>query len=325
MKTIAFDVMGNDKGVMSAVKAANKFVKSRKDYSFILVGNKKEIDQHLVPSERITIVDVKGVVDKKAGVRAARKADNSMAVAINLVKDNKADAVLSSGDSGVYLAMATLLLKRMPGVKRPAFMPIGPKIDGSKFIILDVGANLQTTSEMLVQWAKLGNVFSKVVLGVKKPNIAIVNNGTEDNKGTDVNQAANKILKANKKLNYIGFREPNTLLVGDVDVAVVGGFEGNLILKTLEGTILSLLKVIKTSLKSRLLYKVGALLSKGAYKDVKKKLDLRNSGAAWVIGLNALAIKAHGGADELSYAGAFRIISEGLDNNMMEQFKKAVK
>lgn len=152
MKTIAFDVMGNDNGVRAAVEAALDFSNKSLDYTFILVGDKDEINKYTKETERIQILDVKKTVDKEEGARAARKGDSSMAVAINLVKEGKAQAVISSGESGAYLSMSTLTLRRIEGVKRPAFMPVFPTIvKGKRFVMMDCGANLETTGEMLSQ------------------------------------------------------------------------------------------------------------------------------------------------------------------------------
>ena len=152
MKTIAFDLLGNDNGVRAGVEAALAFSQKNLDYTFILIGPKTEINKITTETERIQIIDCNKEVSSANGVRAARGEDNSMSIAINLVKEGKADAVVSSGDSGVYLTMATLILKRLSGVKRPAFMPVFPTIiKGQRFLMMDVGANLITTSEMLEQ------------------------------------------------------------------------------------------------------------------------------------------------------------------------------
>ena len=325
MKTIAFDIMGNDNGVQPGVEAVVSFIKKNPDYKFILVGNEKEILKYTKPSENIEILHTSKEVDKEAKARAARDGDTSMAMAVQLVKDNKADAVISSGDSGIYLSIATLTLRRLEGIKRPAFMPIFPTVVGGKFVMLDTGANLDVDQEMIEQWAVAGSVFSKSVLRVKKPRVGIVNIGTEDHKGKEFHVEANKLLKANKKINYVGFVEPRELLNGVVDVAVADGYGGNLILKTMEGTVISLLSLIKKSLYSKFKYKIGALLARGAFKNIKDTLDYRNVGAAWVIGLNGLAIKAHGGSDAKSFAGAFNQIKIALDNNAQKEFAKAIK
>ncbi|NQZ66115.1 MAG: phosphate acyltransferase PlsX [Mycoplasmatales bacterium] len=325
MKKIAFDVMGNDNGVRAGVEAALDFVEKNLDYSFILVGDKSEISKITMETERIKIIDVKKEVDKNAGARASRNDDNSMAVAINLVKNNEADAVVSSGDSGVYLSMATLLLKRMPGIKRPAFMPIFPTvIKDRKYVMMDVGANIVTTSQMIEQWAKIGSLFSNITLNVKKPRVGIVNIGTEDSKGNDFQKDAHKNLMRNTEINYIGFVEPRNLLKGVVDVALVDGYGGNLILKTMEGSILSILSLIKKELSSKLKYKIGALLVKGAFNNIKKDLDYRNVGAAWLIGLNKPAIKTHGSSDKKSYLGAFSQLAIVLEKDVVTKLKEVM-
>ena len=326
MKKIAFDVMGNDNGVRAGVEAALDFVESNLDYIVVLVGDKNEINKITRETERIRIVDVKKTIDPKMGARAARGEDNSMAAAINLVKDGTADAVMSSGDSGIYLSMATLIFKRLDGVKRPAFMPVFPTIiQGKRFVMMDVGANLISTPEMLEQWAMLGSSFSKSVLNINKPKVGIVNIGTEDKKGQDFHIEANEALKKHDNINYVGFVESRDLLNGVVDVAITDGYAGNMILKTMEGTVLSLLKLLKQELTSKTKYKMGALLAKGAFKNVKETLDYRNVGAAWLLGLNGLAIKCHGGSDKKAYLGAFSQVAEAVDKDAIKKFKESVE
>ena len=323
MKIIAFDVMGNDNGIAAAIEAVNDFVKKNANFRFILVGNKKEIVKKLHVSENISIVNVEKEVNKNEGLLAARKKDSSMVVAINLVKEGKANVVISSGDSGTYLAMTTLQLKRLNGFKRPAFMPIFPTIvPNKKLLISDVGANLEVTSDMLIQWAKVSILFSKKIIGVKNPSVAIINVGHEKNKGKEFHQEAYKKLKQDKKINFKGFIEPRELLNGIVDIAITDGYAGNMILKTMEGSISTLLNAIKSALKSKLKYKIGALIAKGAFKQIKNNIDYRNVGSAWVIGLNKLAIKCHGGADKKSYLGAFSQIKLALDNGLEEVFNE---
>lgn len=322
MKTIAFDLMGNDNGIRAGVEAALDFTDKNLDYIVALVGDRKQISIYTKETERIKIIHSPNVVDSTKGARAARSKESSMTTAIQLVKEKKADAVLSSGDSATYLAMATLNFKRMTNVKRPAFMPIFPTIvEGKKFIMMDVGANLEVSAEMLVQWAHLGNVFYQKMFNIKKPRVGIVNIGTEDYKGHDFQIKANKELKKSNLL-YKGFIESRDLLKSQVDVAIVDGYAGNMILKTMEGTVLSLLKSLKSALKSKTKYKIGALLARGGFKKAAENLDYRNVGSAWIIGLNYLAIKCHGGADKKSYLGAFNQISQALENDVLIKMKE---
>ena len=177
---------------------------------------------------------------------------------------------------------------------------------------------------MLEQWASLGSIFSENVLSVNKPRVGIVNIGTEDKKGNEFQIEANKIFKNRTDINYIGFIEPRDLLYSTVDVAVIDGYGGNLVLKTMEGTILALLKLIKEEMMSKTKYKIGGLFVKGAFQNIKENLDYRNVGAAWVIGLNGLAIKTHGSSDKKSYLGAFSQVSTALEKNAIEKIKKGL-
>ncbi len=326
MKTIAFDTLGNDNGPLDGLLAVQDFIASNKDYKFILVGDKSKIMQVFpVEQANVEIVDCAKEIQGELGARAARGEQNSMSIAVDLVKDKKADAVISAGNSGAYLSLATLSLKRMTGIKRPAFMPIFPTIvKGKKFILMDAGANLEVDAQIITQWALLGNAFSKTVLGVENPKVGILNVGTEDEKGFAWAREANQSLKADKDLNYVGFIESRELLKAVVDVAIIDGYGGNLILKTMEGTALAMLSLIKQSLQSKLIYKIGALLAKNGFLVVKETLDYRNVGAAWVIGLNGLALKVHGSSDKKAYMGAFGQIKQALDKNALEQLKKAM-
>jgi len=323
MKNIAFDVMGNDNGPKFAVAAAKNFVSKNPNFKIFLVGNKEQMGD-VKENENIKIIDVREEIDPSKGVLAARDSNTSMAQAVKMVKDGIADAIISSGDSGSLLSISVLQLKRIKGISRPAFMPILPTIKGdNKTLLLDAGANLVTTSEMLVQWAHIASIYASEVFGIKKPKVGIINIGSEDKKGNDFQKEANEKLK-NSKLIYKGFIESRDLLNSIVDVAVVDGYAGNMVLKTMEGTALSLFKVLKDELTSSLKNKIGALLSKSAYKNVKKRLDYRNIGAALIIGLNGIAIKTHGNSDEMAYMGALNQIKLAIENDVINKIKGVV-
>ena len=317
MKRVAFDVMGNDNGVASGVNAVNEFVSTNNDFYFLLVGDQDLISKHLVPSPNIEVIDVKKVASHKQGLRVARETDSSMFKAINLVETTKADIVISSGDSATYLAMATLNLKRLAKIKRPAFMPVFPTImKNKKFVMVDVGANLEVTPTMLAQWAQIGTIFSQKILNTPNPKVAIVNVGREKHKGKNFHLETYKKLASDKKIRFCGFIEPRNLLNGEIDVVLSDGYAGNMILKTMEGTVLSLLKMLKKTLMSKFQYKIGALLSRGAFQEIRNQLDYRNVGSAWVIGLKHLVVKCHGSADKDSYLGAFKQIKMALNRGL---------
>ena len=325
MKTIAFDVMGNDNGVKPGVLASIEFCKNHYDYYLILVGDRKQIIKYTKETEKIKILDVPKVIDPEMDVLNSRKHETSMIRAIKLVRDGKADVVLSSGSSKHYISLCTLYLGRMKGISRPAFMSIIPTIiPNQKFILLDIGANLKVSSDNLVEWAKLGNIFSQEVLNVIKPRIALSNIGTENDKGHDYQIEANKKLKKYKTLNYIGFIEPKTILDGTVDVLIADGYSGNLILKSLEGAITSLFKLLKKSFTKNLKRKMGVLLLKKSFTEIRTSLDYRNSGFAWVIGLNNLSIKVHGSADLKSYKSALLQIYNIFENDSFNNMKAKI-
>ncbi len=326
MRKIAFDLEGNDNGVAAGIAAVLEFSNKFLDYSFFLVGNKKEINKYTKETERIKIVDAPDKLDISASPRAARTTQNSMAIAINLVKDGKADVVISAGDSGTYLSLTTILLKRIEGVRRPAFMSVFPTVlKDKKLVAMDVGANLETTSEMLVQWAKIGSIFVNKTLKVKSPKVYLINIGTEEKKGLEMTKEANIALKTEKKLNYKGFTEARELLSGDVDVAIVDGYAGNMILKTMEGTMVSILGLLKSKLKSKTKYKLGALISKGAYKDLKDHLNYKTTALAYIVGLNSMAVKVHGGADQESFYWAFVKMADVIEQDIIKEIKKEFK
>ncbi|AIA29660.1 phosphate acyltransferase [Mycoplasmopsis californica] len=327
---IAFDINGNDNGIFAAIQASVEFAQKNPHFNIILIGPQSQIQDLITEKystfpQNISIIDNPNIASNPDNIRASLHEDTSMNQAIELVKNQQADAVLSSGNSGLYLATSTFKLKRLPNISRAAFMPIIPTIIGRKFLLLDVGANIDSKSDFLVEWAKIANVFAKVILNTQKPNIALINIGTEDSKGTEVVREAHQILKNDKSLNYIGFREPRDILNYVCDVAVIDGYGGNLVLKSLEGAILSFKKLLKEKIMMTPTRKLGFLLAKNAFRDVAETLDYRNVGAAWVIGVNGVAIKSHGSSDSKAYLGALNQIKIALENNILAKVKKAIE
>ncbi len=326
MYRIAFDVNGNDNGVSAAVSASVQFLKDNDDYEIILVGDESSINVELKKIEGIPdslrIVNNPNLPSDVKNIHKSLRENTSMNTAIDLVVDGKADAVISSGDSGTYLACATFKLKRLQGVSRSAFMPLMPTVVGRKFLLLDVGANIECKSEYLVEWAKIANVYARTLLNIVNPRVSLINIGTEDYKGLEIVKEASQLLKDNKFINYIGYTEPRYLLDGATDVAVIDGYGGNLVLKSLEGAILSFKNLLKDKIMAKPIRKFGYLFLKGAFKDVVETLDYRNVGAAWLIGLNGLSIKCHGNSDTKAYLGALNQIKLVIKNNVLEAIKK---
>ncbi len=327
MTTIAFDVMGNDNGVKAAVISSFKFIKNNTDYKVILIGDKNQIDIHLKnKNSRIEILDVPNVANPKRGAMVARDKTTSMYKAIELVKKGEAQVVLSSGSSAGYIAYSTLTLKRLKGISRPAFMPVFPtNKTGKRFIMMDVGATLEVDGEMLYQWAKIGKVFAQEILGIDKPRVSIVNIGVEKGKGFPFHNEAYELMGKDENINFQGFVEARELLTHITDVAVVDGYAGNMILKSIEGTGLTIGKTLKNAIKKNPIRIIGALLARGAFKNLKSTFDFRSVGAAWVIGVDGIVIKSHGSSDEKAFAGAFGQIQEAVNNNAMQKIKEALE
>ncbi|MCP4336754.1 MAG: phosphate acyltransferase PlsX [Mycoplasma sp.] len=326
MITISFDVMGNDNGVKGAVKASMKFIKANPNYKIILVGSENDINKYLKPTKGIEILNVPKIVDLKKGAMIIRDKDNSMYKSIELVKDKKADAVLSSGSSAAYIAYSTFNFKKLKGVSRPGFMPIFPTIiPEQKFIMMDVGATLEADENLLYSWAKLGKVFSHKVLGVKNPKVAILNIGTEENKGLKHHTKTYKLLKDNKSINFIGYVESRELLNYAADVIVTDGYAGNICLKSIEGTALSISRLLKKNIMKNPIRILSYLLFKGVFKSLNSTLDFRNTGGAWVMGVDAMVVKTHGSADMKSFMGALKLIKEAIKVESLKKIKEVLK
>ncbi len=326
MKTIAFDVMGNDKGVKGAIQASLEFCKKHLDYYLVLVGDRDQISKYTKETEKLKILHTTKVIDKNMNVLKARHEESSMVIAINLVRDKKADVVLSAGSSKHYISLCTIILGRPPQIKRPAFMSVLPTIvHNRKFILLDVGANIDVTSDNLVEWAKLGSLFSEEVLHVIKPRVALSNIGVEADKGYPFQQEANKKLLKQKSINYIGFLEPKEFLYGEVDVVIADGYSGNLILKSLEGALLAIFKLIRATFTKNLKRKLAAMVLKPALNEIKESFDYRNSGFAWVIGVNEFALKLHGSSDMQSCLSGLTQIYSALEYDSFNKIKAKIK
>ncbi|MGL5520126.1 MAG: phosphate acyltransferase PlsX [Metamycoplasmataceae bacterium] len=326
MKKIIFDIQGNDNGIDASLLASKNFIEINKNYKIILVGNEKEIlekEPSFLNNNQIEIVNVLEVVNKDLSPLENLRIDNSMNIALKLLKDKEGDGVISSGDSGSFLVSSMYILKKINNIERAAFMPIIPTIlENKKFILLDVGANISVKENHLVQWAKIGNIFSKEILNINEPKVYLLNIGTEDNKGLEPQIKANKILKEDTSINYQGFIEPRTLLEGEADVVVSDGYAGNITLKTLEGTILSFLKLMKKNLTKNIFRKISTLTLKSAFKEIKEHLDYRNVGSAWVLGVDGIVLKTHGSSDKKAYLGALNQIKDFIEKDALEKIKK---
>ena len=319
--------MGGDLGPGPLIKAAKKFSKNNKDVYLYIVGSKEKVSEY----QDLKNLEFNGefisaseyLDSNDSHLAFFRKKNNSMQVAVNLVKNKTADAVISAGNSGAYVGCATLTLKTMRNVIRPVFMPIIPTITNQPFCLLDGGAFLEVNSEVLRQWSVLGSVFSKLVLNKPSPKIGLLNIGTEPGKGTKKYIEYHDYLKS-KIENFVGNVEARTVLGGEIDVVLCDGFTGNILLKAIEGTAKSISKVLKESLLKSPLGITAALLSFNIFRKIRKKLDYREVGGALVLGLNGVVVKAHGSTDCKAMVNALKLAHKTVKFKTLEKIKNAL-
>lgn len=324
MHTIAIDAMGGDNAPKDIIAGAVQAISA--DTKIILVGKEdiiaKELANHNYNKAMLEIVNATEVIETHEAALAVRqKKDSSIAVGINLLKEGTADSFISAGSTGALLAGATLKLKRIPGIDRPALATMLPS--KSKFtLLLDCGANVDSKPHYLEQFAHLGSLYMQHVQGITAPKVGLVNIGTEKEKGNTLTKEATTLLEATS-LNFVGNIEARDIAFGKVDVAVCDGFVGNVVLKTTEGYSKFILETIKTELKSSPISTLGALLAKGAFANVKKSFDYSEVGGAPFLGLTSLVIKTHGSATAKDIVGATKQAKRFKDNNMIEKLKTA--
>ena len=301
MIRVALDAMGGDNAPKEIIKGAIKAINIEKDTFVYLVGKEDVINAELknyqYNKEQIEVVNATEVIEtgEPPVMAVRRKKDSSLVKALYMVKEKKADAFVSAGSSGAILVGGQTIVGRLPGVQRPPMAPLIPTLDGV-FLLADSGANVDSRPDFLVQWAKMGSIYMKDVVGIKNPRVAIVNVGLEEEKGNQLVKETYPLLKACDDINFIGSIEAREIPYGGADVIVCDAFVGNVILKLYEGLAGGLMKKIKKVLLSNLKTKIGALLIK---KDLKKELrtmDATEHGGAPLIGLNGLVVKTHGNA-----------------------------
>ena len=326
MKKIIFDLLNNDGGEFEAIKAAKKFALENPNYYLILVGNEKNITSiiDINKVKNIEIFQSDRITHKVDNFRELLRQKSSMLDSFDLMETKNADGLLSSGDSGAFISIATLKIKRLNGVSRPAFMPIIPSILNSNFFLLDVGANLEIKPNYLFEWAIIANIFYSTLYGNKVNNFGILNIGTEDYKGLPILKEANELIKNQAKeigFNYKGFVEPSDLIEGKVNVALSDGYAGNIFLKTLESSFMNFGKLFKNILLLNLKNKIAGLLIKKDLIKLKKKFDYRNTGGAFIVGLEKVIVKAHGRSDEIAFYNALNQIKIALESNVVDIIK----
>lgn len=323
---LAIDAMGGDNAPKEIVQGAMQAAEAFSDIHITLYGDEEKIKETLKPSGQITVVHTNEVIlGTDEPVRAVRRKKNaSMVLAAQAVADGQADACISAGNTGALMAAGLFVIGRIEGIERPALTPTLPTIGGEGFLLLDVGANADARPEHLQQYAIMGSIYSEKVRGITNPRVGLLNIGTEEKKGNDLTKQAFSLLKTTN-LNFIGNVEARDLLDGVADVVITDGFTGNMVLKTIEGTALSVFKMVKTALTSSLKNKLAAAVLKPELTGLKNKMDYSEYGGAGLFGLKAPVIKAHGSSDARALFSAIRQARVMVEKNVTVLIKNSIE
>lgn len=330
---IALDAMGGDHAPGSILRGAEMALIRHPGIRFQLFGNRYILEPMLEDMPKLKskceIIHTEVVIagDDKPSIAVRRGRKSSMWMAIESVKDGKTCAIVSAGNTGALMAMSKLVLRTLPGISRPAIAALFPTLRG-ECVMLDLGANVESSAKDLYRFAVMGDAFARAVLGLSRPRIGLLNVGSEDLKGKDEVKAAHQMIReSGVDLNYTGFIEGNDIAGGAVDVVITDGFTGNVALKTAEGTARLIRTYLKDAFSSSLISKAGAVLAAGALRVVKDKLDDRKRNGAMFLGLNGIAVKSHGGADAYGFCHAVSVavelVSHKINERIIEEISQA--
>lgn len=329
--TLALDVMGGDHAPDAVLQGADQVARNQPKVSFRLYGDQAVIEPAL---RKLPALDKQSVIkhtdsavhnDDKPTMAIRQKRNSSMGLAIRAVRRGKADGVVSAGNTGALMAMAKVMLGTIPGIDRPAIAALVPTMKDN-CVMLDLGANILCDANNLYEFAIMGDAFARAVLGKSSPSIGLLNIGTEEMKGNEaVKEAAQMIREAELDLNYYGHVEGSDIGKGVVDVIVTDGFNGNVALKTAEGTARVCHKFIKDAFASSPISKLGAVLARSALQEVAQKLDTRLLNGAMFVGLNGVVIKSHGGMDEVGLANAIELAVKLARDNINQRIREEMR
>jgi glycerol-3-phosphate acyltransferase PlsX len=286
----------------------------------------KRMSELGVSAKGIELVHASGVITTEDNPRSIlkEKSGTSMGVAFNMLADGKADAAISAGSTAAIVIGGTMIGKRIKGVKRTALVPLMPCLGGGRYSVIDGGANLECRPEMLQQFAVLGSIFMEKTMGIEKPRVGLLNIGTEEEKGRELEHEAMRLLRETPSINFIGYVEGRDAPVGGVDVLVTDGFTGNVFLKACEGMGILMKQSLKSMFYANLKTKIGALCVKKQLGDISKQLDYKTIGGSPLLGTAKPVFKAHGSSDALAFYGAFRQAKLFTENNAIAEMTEAI-
>ncbi|WP_277970928.1 phosphate acyltransferase PlsX [Sphingomonas echinoides] len=331
---IAIDAMGGDEGLAVVLAGVARARQRFQDMHFLLVGDEEaiaaELKRHPDLAPHVEIVHAPEVVgsSEKPTQAIRRSKKTSMGIAIDLVKQGRAAACVSAGNTGAMMAMAKLSLRMIPGIDRPALAGLMPTLGDNDTVVLDLGANTECDARNLIQFAVMGAAYARTSLDLARPRVALLNIGSEDQKGTDVIRDAAQALRhaSHLPLQFTGFIEGDKLSRGDVDVIVCDGFSGNIALKTAEGTARFVADLLKRAFRSSVRSKIGFLISKPATDLLRHHLDPNNHNGAVFLGLNGLVVKSHGSANAIGVATAItaaaKMVRDDLTRRIVEDLRE---
>lgn len=330
---IAIDAMGGDEGLAVMLAGVAEARRRFDGTHFFLVGDEAKIAEGLKNHPNLTanseIVHAPEVIkgDEKPSAALRRAKITSMGVAIDLVKQGRAAAAVSSGNTGALMAMAKVSLRTMKGIDRPALAGLMPSLGANDTVVLDLGANTECDARNLMQFAVMGAAYARTQLDLASPRVALLNIGTEDQKGTgEIRNAAQALRDATHlPLTFAGFIEGDKLSRGDVDVIVCDGFSGNIALKTAEGTARFVADLLRRAFSSSVRSKIGFLISRPATELLRHHLDPNNHNGAVFLGLNGLVVKSHGGANETGVANAIAVAAKSVRDDLARKIAEDLK
>jgi glycerol-3-phosphate acyltransferase PlsX len=324
--------MGGDHGPSVTVPASINMLAAQPNLHLILVGDEtllqEALREHQYDAARLQIQHASQVVlmDESPAIALRAKKDSSMRVAINLVKEGVAQACVSAGNTGALMATARFVLKTLPGIDRPAIISTFPTIDVNKNVrMLDLGANVDSTPECLMQFAIMGSVLASAVDNIPNPSVYLLNIGEEEIKGNELVKQTAQLLSQLTSINYAGYIEGDAVHKGQADVVVCDGFVGNVALKTTEGVVVFIVQMIKDSFKRNIFTKFVGLLAKPVLKPFIKRIDPSRYNGASLIGLQSTVIKSHGSASIPAFANAIKEAMIGVEKNIPERIRHEVE
>jgi len=326
MYKLIIDAMGGDHAPQAIIDGVVMALREYADIFVYLVGKQEVIDHCLqnqeYDKERLEIVDARDEIEMaEPPVKAVRtKKDASMVVGMQMAAEGKGDVFITAGSTGAVVAGGTLIIRRAPQVFRPALAPRLPSAKGG-VLLIDCGANIDCKPAFLQQFAIMGSIYMKTVMGIENPRVGLINNGAEEEKGNSLTKEAYQLLKTSD-INFVGNAEGRDILSGNYDVVVCDGFVGNVLMKFMEGCATFLFGMIKEELLSSTRTKIGAALAKPAFSDLKKKLDYTEYGGALLLGTNTGVIKAHGSSNAKAIKNAIRQAREFTKMELVEKIKQ---